>query len=340
MKKTVYIVTGAAGHLGSTIVRELLAAGAEVRALLLPSETTEVRPGLTVIRGNICDKDTLAPLFKRDSEDDMTVIHCAGIVTIYEKMNKKVYDVNVGGTKTLLAAAAAAGVKRFVYISSVHAIPTLPKGETMREVASFDPAGLRGCYAKTKAAASQAVLEMSKSGMETVIVHPSGIIGPFGLENGNVARMMMSYVRGRFHVAAEGGFDFVDVRDVAHGAILAAERGRNGECYLLTNRYIPLRELFGTLSRVSGVKPIRTFLPMWFAYAVSPLAELFYMMIRKPPLFTPYSMYTLSGNAMYSHERATLELGYTTRPLDETLRDTVRWIRSGSKKAALKPAKA
>ena len=367
MDNIVFIVTGAAGHLGSCVVQALLTQGRTVRALVLPNENCPEfidanTDHLKEYTGDVCSPPTLAPVFEDGAPAELIVIHCAGIVSITKKEDRRVYDVNVGGTKNILDMCRRYRVKRLVYVSSVHAIPALPRGQTIREISSFDPEAVPGYYDKTKAAATQMVLDAAADGLDAVVVHPSGIIGPHGLPSGNMARLITLYVRGKLPAAVRGGFDFVDVRDVAGGVIAAALKGKSGECYILSNRFVEIKEMLdllgktgdGSLSRgehdlphkKSGSMRQRTVpcrgvprrprlpcltVPLWAAKAVTPFTELYYRITRKTPLFTRYSLNTLSENAVFSHEKASSKLDYLTRPLRETLADTEIWI----KKAAL-----
>ena len=332
MSGPIYIVTGAAGHLGSCVVRELLAQGREVRALVLPGEKCPDfidvnRQFLREYTGNVCNPDTLTRLFHDDAPGELYVIHCAGIVSITKKEDRRVYDVNVGGTENIIKMCRKYQVKRLVYISSVHAIPPLPHGQIIREIRSFDPNAVTGYYDKTKAIATQLVLDAAKDGLDAVVVHPSGIIGPHGLPTGNMAQLITLYVRRKLPAAIHGGFDFVDVRDVANGVIEAAVKGKCGECYILSNRYVDLKEMFDILSVAAAIKKLKLYLPLWVAKAVTPFTELYYRLARKTPLFTRYSLQTISENSMYSHEKASRELNYFTRSLRETLTDTAHWIK-------------
>lgn len=330
MDDAVYIVTGAAGHLGGHVVRELHSRGRRVRALMLPGESCpecagEHRELYTEYEGDVCKPETLEPLFEGGAPGGFVVVHCAGIVSIAEKFSQKVYDVNVCGTQNVIQACGRHGA-RLVYVSSVHAIPRLPRGQVMREVDAFSPDAVPGQYDKTKATATQLVLDAAREGLDAVVVHPSGIIGPNGLPTGNMANMLVTYLRGGLPAAIRGGYDFVDVRDVARGIVLAADRGRSGECYILSNRFVDLRELFAILSQVSGRRKLTFYLPMWVARAVAPLAERIDKLAHRTPFFTRYSLKTISENSLFSHEKASRELGYETRPLMETLADTARWI--------------
>lgn len=340
MEQQLYIVTGAAGHLGGHVVQELLRQGKRVRALVLPGEDCGAlmdcsQARLTQYTGDVCDKTSLQPLFESDGPASFTVIHCAGIVSISGHGDPRVYAVNVGGTANVVQTCLEHAVKRLVYVSSVHAIPLLPQGQDMREISHFDPNAVIGYYAKTKATATQLVLDAAKQGLDVVTVHPAGIIGPKGLPTGNMAHLIASFLGGKLPAAVRGGFDFVDVRDVARGILLAAEKGRSGEGYVLSNRFIPFRELFDTLSEVAGKKKLRVYLPVWAVKAILPFTELYYRLSKKPPLFTRYSIFTITNNAAYSHEKATSELGYSTRPIKETLLDIVQWLRRSNKRRPL-----
>ena len=340
MENLIYIVTGAAGHLGGHVVQELLNQGKEVRAFMLPGESClhfveRNEELLTQYTGNVCERETLDQLFEPSESAQFIVIHCAGIVSISGHADQRVYDVNVKGTANVVDACATYHAKRLVYISSVHAIPLLPFGQDMREISSFHPDAVTGYYAKTKAAATNLVLAAARQGMDAVAVHPAGIIGPKGLPTGNMAYLIKSFVQGRLPAAIRGGFDFVDVRDVAHGIILAVEKGRSGECYILSNRFIDLGELFDTLSEVAGKKRLKLYLPLWAAKAIVPFMECYYKLFQKTPVFTRYSLFTVTQNAAYSHEKATRELGYSTRPLKDTLFDIVQWLKQSKRRRPL-----
>jgi len=227
MKKQIYIVTGAAGHLGSYVVKELLSQGHEVRAFTLqwekiPSYVDENRDHLTRYAGDVRYAQSLDQLFENPDDAEFTVIHCAGLIGISLGKDQRLYDVNVGGTQNMIAACKKHHAKRLVYVSSVHAIPILPDGQTMKEISFFSPEKVIGYYAKTKAMATQKVLDAAREGMDALVVHPSGIIGPHAPRSGNMAQMMNSFLQGRFNAIIKGAYDFVDVRDVASGVVAAA----------------------------------------------------------------------------------------------------------------------
>lgn len=326
----IYLVTGAAGHLGNAITRQLVAGGKKVRAFVLPGDKTAERLPKEVAKcqGDLLDQASLQQFFDVGEDKPVNVIHCAGIVTTSSKYQQIVHDVNVKGTKNIVDLCRSSRVKKLVHISSVHAIPVLPDGETMTEVQRFDPDDVVGPYAKTKAEATAYVLNAVKSGLDASIIYPGGICGPYDYGRSHVTQLIIDFYKGRMPVGIHGGFDFVDVRDVAAGAISCSEKGRIGEGYILTNRYVSVLEMLDLFHKFTGKMRTRIYVPMWLASAIVPLCELYYKIKQQPPIFNSYSLHTLSVNSDYSHEKASRELGYTVRPFKETIRDTIEWLKS------------
>lgn len=323
-----YIVTGAAGHLGSAVTKTLNDQGTAVYALCLSTEK-HLPQGehIKVFFGNVCDIDSLTDLFENCVNKSVTVIHCAGIVSIASKFNQNVYDVNVNGTKNIISLCERYNVKKLVYISSVHAIPELPANEIITEVDHFSPDDVVGLYAKTKAEASQCVLDYIKRGYSANIIHPSGIVGPGDFGRGHITQLVIDYYKGRLTSGIKGGYDFVDVRDVANGILACCENGKSGECFILSGRYMRIYDLLNLLHEITGKKAVKRLLPLWFVRATAPLSELYYKILNQPPLFTAYSISTLNTNANFSNEKAAKELGYTARPMKQTLTDTIKWLK-------------
>lgn len=331
--KRLYIITGASGHLGSTIVRMLKGVGAAVRGLVLPSQSAAEEENIRYFHGDVRDRASLRPLFENTEDSELVVIHTAGIIDISENVSPVMYDVNVNGVKNMIALCTEYGVKRMVYVSSVHAIPEKgDRGEELHEVNRFSPDWVIGGYAKTKAEATQAVLDAVKEGLDAVVVHPSGILGPYDGSGNHLVQMVMDYITGRLPACVKGGYDFVDVRDVAYGCITAVDKGVTGECYILSNRHYEVKEVLGMAREVCGGKRLPV-LPMWMARAAAPLMGWISRLRKQRPLYTKYSLYTLSSNDNFVHRKATRELNYHPRDLYQTIRDTVIWLKR--KKAVL-----
>lgn len=324
----VYLVTGAAGHLGNNIVRKLVQRKQRVKAMVLPEDPLArfLPKGAEVVYGNVCEPASMEGFFETEG-CDLVVIHAAGIVTIASKFSQTVHAVNVDGTRNVLQLCLRHHVKKLVYVSSVHAIPVLPKGQVMREVAQFDPGKVIGLYAQTKAEATALILDAAAYGLNISVVQPSGLCGPYDYGHGHLTQLLIDFYRGRLTAGIRGGYDFADVRDVAEGILSCCEYGRSGECYILSNRFFQLSELFELFHVVTGKPRVKTILPMWFAKGTAPLSELYYKLLKQPPLYTAYSLYTLSENAVFSHEKADRELGYSPRPFKDTIEDTFFWLK-------------
>ena len=324
MEKT-YLVTGACGHLGGTLVRLLERTGAQVRGLRLPSEQARARAHVTYYPGDVRDRDSLRPLFRGLADREVVVFHTAAIVDISGEVTPQMRDVNVNGTKNILALCREYGVKRLVYVSSVHAIPEKDSCAVLREVDSFSPQQVTGGYAKTKAEATQAVLDAAAQGLDAVVVHPSGILGPFDGTGNHLVQLVKEYAGGKLPACVKGGYDFVDVRDVAAGCLAAAEKGRSGQCYILSNRHYEVKEVLAMAKTLCHGRRLPV-LPMWMAQAAEPLLGWVARVKKQRPLYTKYSLYTLRSNDRFDHGKATAELGYRPRDLRQTVRDTLRWL--------------
>lgn len=321
--------------MGNNIVRKLVEdKDNEVRALVLPNDKINALDGLNckIYEGDVTKKNSLHDVFEVEEKDvELYVIHCAAIVYIKSKYNPNMYEVNVNGTKNIIEKVLEKNAK-LVYVSSVHAITEKPNHEVITEIKDFDPNKVEGQYAKTKAEMAKYVLEMVKNkNLNACIVHPSGIIGPNDFGNSHLTQLIMDFANGRLKACVRGGYDFVDVRDVADGIINACYIGKKGECYILSNRYIKIKELLDTISEVRNTKMIKSVIPMWLAKITAPLSEIYYSILKKPPLYTKYSLYTLESNSNFSNEKARKELGYKNRDLKETIKDTVKWLKEAEK---------
>ena len=323
----IYLITGAAGHLGGAICSLLKSRGERVRGLAHYADNTEFieQLGVEIIRGDVTDKASLRPLF--ENCENAYLIHTAAIVDINSAENEYMRQVNVDGTKNVVSLAREYGVKKTVYVSSVHAIPVLPNGRVMREVRDFSPETVDGAYAKSKAEAASYVLDEIQDGFNACIVHPSGIIGPYPSRGNHIVQMIKNYVKGILPGCIRGGYDFVDVRDCALGIVSAMEQGRTGECYLLSGGYYSIIEMLKMLKEITQGKSVRVW-PTWMAKMVAPAMAKAALRKGMKPIFTSYSLSTLGVNGRFSHDKATSELGFMPRELYETLEDTVNWLYS------------
>ena len=328
-----YLVTGATGFLGKAVLNELAGRDGEVYALYLPGDrlAEELPDSVHRVAGDVCDKKSLARFFG-DADENTCVIHCAGIVSVATNPGRRIYDVNVGGTKNIISECISHRVGKLVYVSSVHAIPEKPKGTEISEIYDFSPELVRGDYAKSKAIATRAVLDAAKNGLNASIVLPSGIIGPGDDAHGSITSMLLSFLSGKLPLAVRGGYDFVDVRDVARGIVSCTEHGERGKCYILSGHYATVKDILVSIKLITGIRRTVSYLPIGFAKLIAPLYEKISVRCKKKLFFTPYAVDVLDSNGRFSRKNAETALGYKPRSLEETLRDTVCWLK---KKRAL-----
>lgn len=318
------VVTGATGHVGNVLVRQLLDQGKAVRAMVLPDEDCSVLEGLGVeiVKGNVLHPAELERAF----EGAQLVFHLAGMISILPGRDERVWQVNVEGTRNVIDAVKKMGVARLVYTSSIHALERIPEGVVIDEQIPFDPETEISDYDRSKATASLAVLRaVREEGLDAVIICPTGIVGPYDFRLSEMGRLIVDALRRRLTFSIEGAFDFVDVRDVARGHILAAEHGRKGEFYILSGERIKIFSLVKLVQDLAGVRSRVVNVPFKLAAFSARFTPMLSRISRHTPRFTQYSLQTVRDNSVISSEKAGRELGYNPRALKESLEDTVAW---------------
>ena len=322
-----YLVTGATGFLGRAVAEELVRRKAQVHALVLHDDPyTDLLPKeVRTVIGDVCDKSSLSDFFA-DADSRTCVIHCAGIVSVASRPGPRLYQVNVGGTWKVLRQCMEHDVGKMVYVSSVHAIPEKSKGCIISEDCEFSPGLVDGDYAKSKAAATELVFDAADRGLNASIVFPSGIIGPGDLQGGSFTSMAKSFLSGKLPFAVRGGYDFVDVRDVARGILACSESGEPGKGYILSGCYVTIRRMLQLVGKAAKLKYRSICLPLGLARLAAPYYERRSLRERKPLFFTPYSVSVLASNGQFSHAAASERFAYQPRPIEETLGDMTAWL--------------
>ena len=317
------LVTGATGHVGNTLIRELLAQKKNVRAMVMPGEDASALQGMPieVVLGDVLHPESLEKAF--DGVED--VYHLAGIISIMPGPDEMMRKVNVDGTKNVIGACRTASIRRLVYTSSIHALGRPPLGVTIDESLPFDPQCPAGDYDRTKAEATLAVLDAVKDGLNAVIVCPTGIIGPHDYRRSEMGILFSGWIGSRFSFLVDGVFNFVDVRDIARGHILACEKGRTGETYILGGERVSLARLWVMVREAAGNYSQTVIIPFRLAILAARAAVVWYHLSHTHGRFTPYSLKTVNDNSEISIAKARRELGYNPRPIWETIRDTVQW---------------
>jgi dihydroflavonol-4-reductase len=322
-----YLVTGATGHIGNVLVRKLLEHGKKARALILPGEDTSSLSGVEVekVEGDVLNLDTLwKPL-----EGVSGIFHLAGVISIMPGPDPVVWRVNVEGTRNVLKAAKQSGVNRLVYTSSIHAIQRVETG-IIDETLPYDPGNPYGEYDRSKAQATLEVQRASQDGLDAVIACPTGVIGPYDYRGSMMGSVIRTAADNQPTLYVDGAYDFVDVRDVADGLIAADEKGTRGESYILSGQRMSVRYLLETVREITGFNFPAIKIPIRLARFASFFTPFYYRMAHSIPRFTPYSLEVLQSNSHISHAKASRELGYHPRVLQESIADAIRWFKTQS----------
>lgn len=333
--KNIYIITGANGFLGNNIVRLLEKNNEnEIRALVLPNDKIDALKGLKCEKflGDVTKIETLKDIFNIDEsvkeKINIYVIHCASIVYLDSKYNERVYQVNVEGTKNIIKKTKEINAK-LIYVSSVHAIEEKLNHEVMDENASFDPDKIVGLYAKTKAETTRYVFnEVKNNNLNACVVFPSGLLGVNDFTNTNMTVLIKKILNEKVPLLTEGGYDFVDVRDVAKGVINACTKGKKGEGYILSGEYVTIKKIANLVCEYGKAKPIKKVISINMVKNIACLFELYYRLRKTTPLFTRYSLYTLNANSNFTNAKAKKDLDYQTRNIKYTIKDLVNEIKS------------
>jgi dihydroflavonol-4-reductase len=316
------VVTGASGHVGANLVRVLLARGERVRALIHRDRRALDGLDVEVVRGDICDADLLR-IALRGAD---VVYHAAAHISILLAEWDRLEAVNVFGVRNVVDAALCCGVRRLVHFSSIEAFSDQQPDALIDETSprSAGPDVLP--YARSKAAGEAVVREGIARGLDAVIVNPTAIIGPNDYRVGPLSDAILRLATGSLPFLVEGGFNWVDVRDVAAGAVRASEAAPSGAQYILAGQWVSLRELAVLLEELTGTPAPRWTAPMALARVGAPFITAYSHLTGRRALYTSASLRPLRGFRHVSHALATRDLGYRPRPFSETIADTICWL--------------
>ena len=296
-----------------------------MRCLVRPSSPTSNLEGLDV---EIVTGDLTDPRSVRQGIDDCDVVfHCAADYRLYVAVPAEMYDANVEGTRNVMQAAATGGVERVVYTSTVGALGLLPDGEPADERTPVGLADMVGHYKRSKFLAEQVARRWVGRGLPVVIVNPSTPVGERDIKPTATGQMILDFLNGRMGAYVETGLNLIDVRDVAEGHVLAAERGRVGERYILGNRNLTLKEILDMLARISGRPAPRVKLPHWIPLAVAAANTFAARLLRSEPRFAVDAVRLSRYKMFFDSSKAVRELGLPQRPVEEALERAVEWFR-------------
>jgi dihydroflavonol-4-reductase len=318
-------VTGGTGFLGAHIVRALLRRGRSVRCLVRSSSRLSNLEELPVeiVPGDVTDPASLS----RAMAGARTVFHCAADYRLSARDPREIYAANVEGTRNVLAAASEIGAEKVVYTSSVGALGLTRDGRPGNEETPVEPGSLIGHYKKSKHQAERVAEEWAANGLPVVIVNPSTPVGEMDIKPTPTGQMIVDFMNRGMPAYVETGLNLVDVRDVAEGHVLAAEKGRIGEKYILGNRDMTLKEIFDALSRLTGIPSPAVRLPHWVPLAAAAVDTLASRLIGRQPR-VPLEGVRLSRHTMFFDAgKAVRELGLPQTPVEEALGRAVAWFR-------------
>jgi dihydroflavonol-4-reductase len=316
------LLTGASGFVGAAVMRALISAGYEVRALVRSTGSFQPLPGVTTCPGDITDlASTVAAASGCDS-----VIHCAADYRLSLRPGDaaSMIAVNVGGTANVLRAAQAAGAKRLVHCSTVGTLAFQRAGKVCTEDdRAPSPAALAGPYKRSKWAAERLVLGPFSAGLEVVVVQPSTPVGSGDRRPTPTGQTIRDFLMGRIPAVVATGLNLVAVEAVARGHVLALERGRLGRSYILGDRNLTLRQVLSQVAEIAGVPPPRWRVPLGLAMAAAFSSEAWGRLQDRPPAISLTSV-RMAAHPMYvDSTRAREELGWDVGDLDAALRAAV-----------------
>jgi len=323
------LVTGATGHIGNNLVRALLARKERVRVLVRAGSNLKPLEGLDVERnlGELRDEASLA----RAVAGAERVYHVAAMISIRDGDREALWDVNVAGTARLLSAARKAGVRRVVCTSSFGAIGRNPSGPSSEEH-PLEPSEPATDYERSKAASELEVRRELERGLDVCIVNPSATVGPFDFRPSLVGRTFVDFARGKMKAYVPGGFDWVPMRDVISGHLLAMERGSSGQRYLLSGEVASLDQILDWLAEDTGRPRPRLRVPpaLMLAVCVPKDAIEARFFPKKYPRFNQHSIRLLTSGKYGTNQKARRELGLAPTPIRQAFRDAVAWFRENA----------
>ncbi|MBN8724234.1 MAG: NAD-dependent epimerase/dehydratase family protein [Acidobacteria bacterium] len=319
-------VTGGTGFVGGNLIRQLLNSGIKVRALVRSSSDQRNLKDLAIdqVSGDLDNQE----LLEKAMQGCEWLFHVAAHYSLCLKDSQAIYKANVNGTKKILAAAHTAKIKRIVYTSSVAAIGLAPEGQIADESTTTTVDKLISDYKKSKFLAEQLAFAAAKDGIPVIIVNPSTPIGPYDVKPTPTGDIVLKFLRRQMPVYVHTGLNLVDVRDVAQGHILAAEKGRIGERYILGNKNVTLKEVLDILEKITGLPAPKRSIPHFIPLLVSYFDELLISkLLGREPTVTINGA-KMACHPMYYHsEKAVRELGLPQSSIETALQDAVTWFK-------------
>ncbi len=320
------LVTGANGHLGANLVRQLLAQGREVKAFVRPQADLRglEKLDIEIVRGDILKGDSV---FRALDGCDV-LYHTAAVYSFWHQNPKVILDTALSGTKNVLSAAQLYGkLKKIIYTSSIAAVGFSPKADEQRSELDFNTERI-SVYNEAKTASEKVASALGiRLDLPLVIVNPSTILGPYDFKPTPSGQLVLQYLKKGAPVYWDGGMNLVDVEDVARGHILAEKKGGIGDRYILGGENVSIQQIYQTLAQLTGGRPAKWRLNRWGAVLIGSMMETAAKFTKRPPLFTKELGEKLVGKyAYYDLTKAKRELGYQTKSHRVVLAKALKWF--------------
>jgi len=319
------LVTGAAGFLGSHVTRQLVARGESVRVLMRPSSNNRAISDLSLeyVTGDLRDPASL----ERAMNGVKRVFHVAADYRLWAKHPQEIYDSNVGGTKNLLAAAKNAGIEQLVYTSTVATI-AVDRPELPNEFTDAKLEEMIGHYKRSKWMAEQEVLRAAKEGLPAIVAMPTTPVGPWDWKPTPTGKIILDFLNGKMPGYVETGLNFVGVEECAAGHLLALEKGKVGERYLLGAENLTLKGLLDVLAEITGLRAPAMKIPHGVALGVAYVESAFSRLVGKEPQIPVEGVKIAQHKMFVDCSRAKRELGFQPGPVAAALERAVRWYQA------------
>ncbi|MFY9572926.1 MAG: hopanoid-associated sugar epimerase [Blastocatellia bacterium] len=320
------LVTGGTGFVGSHLVRVILERGEQVRCLVRPTSRLDNLKDLPVqfVTGDLRDSDSL----KQATKGCRVVYHCAADYRLWSKDPAEMYQSNVEGSNNLMQAAFDEGVDRVVYTSTVGCLGMTDNGQPANEQTPLTIQEMIGHYKRSKFQAEERVREWASRGLPVVIVNPSTPVGELDIKPTPTGKIIVDFLRGKMFGYVDTGMNLIDVRDCAEGHVLAAEKGRAGERYILGGRNLTLKELFDMLASVTDIASPKMKVPHWVAETYARLENFWSIDVARREPDVPIESVKLARYKMYfDPSKAVRELGLPQNPIEPALERAVTWFR-------------
>lgn len=319
-------VTGASGHVGINLIKKLLTHEYKIRVLIHNNNKLHLENSVEYYYGDLTKKNTLTDFCKGAD----VIIHLAAKISIGSNSKQQIYKTNVIGTQNLAEVAKDNGIKRFIHFSSIHALKNEPLDEKMDESRGFAKDSPID-YERTKAIADEWILGQNSENFNVIVLNPTSIIGPADYGPSLMGQFMCNSYKGYIPGVVNGGYNWVDVRDIVDATIKAIKKGKPGNRYILSGEWVNLKDFSDSFFSFSDLNKKMLVIPLWMAYMGIPFLKIFAQLTKTTPLYTKQSLSILqSGNKKISSDKAKKELDFKTRPLEETLKDSYNWFKENN----------